>query len=1626
MFWNKNKNTSGSPLAGPSRSPLALSLEARMMFDGAVAATAVEAAATPSASPAADAPDSHDTLAAAPSGSADHRQEVVFIDGQVENYQQLLAGVQQGTEVVVLDPEKDGLKQIGDHLAGRSGIDAIHIVSHGLPGQITLGSITLDRTSLDGRAAELARIGASLGPDGDMLFYGCDVGSGTAGQAFVDQIALLTGADVAASDDSTGAAARGGDWLLEVTRGSIEAAAPFSAPVREAFTGRLFSGILDFNGADNFALGPSVTDGEAGSVDISGIAIEIYSAAAGSNVNSNATWGYYSDLFGDGPTGPDEGIGGDNDGFGTPVFVIRSQDGADFSFTGIRVVDYLGVQSQVTFSAYRDGQLLGSVTLGIDSVTYSSTFSQSTGLTASIFQNVDEIRITNPDAGQPDINGNFLLLDEIGVADAIAPPTLVSATFADNALKIGETSTVTFVFSRAVTGFTTADLTVPNGAISGLGSSDGGTTWTGTFTPNASVTDATNVITVDLAGVTSVSGGLAGSGTANSSNYAIDTQAPAISAVSAATANGHYVTGQIVDITVTFDDNVTVSGTPQLTLETGSNDRVVNYLSGSGTNTLTFRYTIQSGDTSLDLDYVSTSALALNGGSIRDSAGNDAILTLASPGTAGSLGANKAIVIDSAPGISNLNGDSVAWAGVGNTVMLDVGGNAAMFDAEFSALNSGNGNWSGASLTVQRAGTAVSADILGLNTAGALFTVNGGNLQSSGQTFATFTNTGGVLTITFTSSGTAATTALVQDVARHISYRSDTPSGDATMRYTLSDGYSSTTANVTVTSDTIYVTNAIDTTTVNVSDGVSFSEAIAIAAADVTGSQTIVIDASLAGQTVSTSAASALGESLTLNLDSASGVTLSGGTLSIGSGLSLNVVNGAGDTATVATALAGAGGLTKNGAGSVSLSGNNTYTGATSVNSGSLLVNGALTATSGVSVAAGATLGGSGSIDSNVTLNNGATLAPGSGVGTLTIDGNLTMASGSTLAIEINGTTAGTGYDRVAVNGTVNVSGATLAVTHGYQAGIGDSYTIIVNDAADAVTGTFGGIGEGGVFNAGGNATQLTASYIGGDGNDFTLTAPLAPTVTDVTSSTANGTYRIGDTVTITVTFDAAVFVTGAPTLQLETGTTDRTLDYLSGSGTNTLTFSYTVQAGDSASDLDYVSTSALALNGGTIRNGAGIDALLTLAAPGTAGSLGANKALVIDGIRPTASIVVSDTTLSVGEDTTVTITFNEAVTGLTTTDFSVANGTLSGLSSSDGGITWTATLTPATSVEDSSNLITLDNTGVQDLAGNTGTGSTDSNNYAIDTQRPTASVVVADSTLRVGETTTVTITFSEAVTGLTTADFSVANGALSNLSSSDGGITWTATLTPNANVTDTSNLITLDNTGVQDLAGNAGAGSTDSNNYAVDTLRPTATVVVADTALIAGETTTVTITFSEAVTGLTTADFTVANGTLSDLTSSDGGLTWTATLTPTANVTDASNLITLDNTGYTDAAGNTGTGTTDSNNYALDTQAPAVDSVSVPADGTYIAGQNLDFTVNFSENVVVDTSGGTPRIAITLDTGGTVFADYVSGSGTSALVFRLTVASGQADSNGIAVGSAIQANGGSLRDAAGNDAVAT
>src|SRR5207253_2548333 len=92
---------------------------------------------------------------------------------------------------------------------------------------------------------------------------------------------------------------------------------------------------------------------------------------------------------------------------------------------------------------------------------------------------------------------------------------------------------------------------------------------------------------------------------AGTSALVVDTTAPTVLGVTSSTANGAYKATSPISIQVNFSEPVTVTGTPQLTLETGATDRVVNYTSGSGTSTLTFLYTVQAGDTSNDLDYQS-------------------------------------------------------------------------------------------------------------------------------------------------------------------------------------------------------------------------------------------------------------------------------------------------------------------------------------------------------------------------------------------------------------------------------------------------------------------------------------------------------------------------------------------------------------------------------------------------------------------------------------------------------------------------------------------------------------------------------------------------------------------------------------------------------------------------------------------------------------------------------------------------------------------------------------------------------------------------------------------------------------------------------------------------------------
>ena len=225
------------------------------------------------------------------------------------------------------------------------------------------------------------------------------------------------------------------------------------------------------------------------------------------------------------------------------------------------------------------------------------------------------------------------------VIDTVVPRVSIASN--KSTLKIGDTATITFTLSEASTNFASGDVTVTGGSLSAFAGS--GIAYTATFTPAAN-SSAPGAISVAAAKFTDAAGNGNSAGSLSPS-IIVDTAIPTVSNVTSTLANGTYGPAVVIPIQVVFNEAVVVTGAPTIALNTVPS-RLATYLSGSGTNTLTFRYTTQLPDRSADLGYSSTAALALNGGSIRDLAGNAANVTLAAPGAAGSLNSNKAIVVD--------------------------------------------------------------------------------------------------------------------------------------------------------------------------------------------------------------------------------------------------------------------------------------------------------------------------------------------------------------------------------------------------------------------------------------------------------------------------------------------------------------------------------------------------------------------------------------------------------------------------------------------------------------------------------------------------------------------------------------------------------------------------------------------------------------------------------------------------------------------------------------------------------------------------------------------------------------------------------------------------------------------
>ncbi len=416
MAWWTSRSTVAQQPAQPTakaRANLIFPLEPRMMFDGAVVATAVDAAQ-------ADAPPQE-----APSPAAEAQpesREIAVIDTGIADWQTLRDGLKPGIEVVLIDSSRDGLTQILEALDGQTGIDAIHMLSHGADGKIRLGGLTLDTATAGQREADLAKLGAALSADGDLLLYGCDVSSTDAGKAFIAELARATGADVAASEDLTGATSKGGDWTLESTAGAVSASSPFSEELMTSYASLLPSvaGTLDFNTSDG-DVGTTITDGMAGSSDIANIQYQIYSANADGTAN-NTVWGYYADVgLGAGGIVGDLG-GGDPASAGDPMVIIKSADGAEFSFDRITTLNRDGIHTRVTFEGFRNGISTGSVTLDVDYMVTGINNFTTADLTPAVFQYVDEIRITNPDipSGAPEkVVG--LAFDNLVFGDPVIP-----------------------------------------------------------------------------------------------------------------------------------------------------------------------------------------------------------------------------------------------------------------------------------------------------------------------------------------------------------------------------------------------------------------------------------------------------------------------------------------------------------------------------------------------------------------------------------------------------------------------------------------------------------------------------------------------------------------------------------------------------------------------------------------------------------------------------------------------------------------------------------------------------------------------------------------------------------------------------------------------------------------------------------------------------------------------------------------------------------------------------------------------------------------------------------------------------------------------------------------------------
>ena len=206
-------------------------------------------------------------------------QQLVIVDAAVADVTALLDAFRPSADgtalVVALDGGWDGVEQVSQVLSAFGRLQAVHVLSHGASGSLRLGSATLDAVGLQRLAPAVQGWGRALAPGGDLLLYGCDVAAGAEGARFVADLASLTGADVAASDDHTGSVQAGGDWRLEASTGVVEAL-PLAGLLEAAVWDHLLGGSYNASGTGSATGGAfsgtlDYTDGRFTNITLSGV-----------------------------------------------------------------------------------------------------------------------------------------------------------------------------------------------------------------------------------------------------------------------------------------------------------------------------------------------------------------------------------------------------------------------------------------------------------------------------------------------------------------------------------------------------------------------------------------------------------------------------------------------------------------------------------------------------------------------------------------------------------------------------------------------------------------------------------------------------------------------------------------------------------------------------------------------------------------------------------------------------------------------------------------------------------------------------------------------------------------------------------------------------------------------------------------------------------------------------------------------------------------------------------------------------------------------------------------------------------------------------------------------------------